>query len=78
MAVTDSGRIEAALKVVMNYGGIDGGHHKQWVLDQVVRALTGAPESGTSTKYERWKKEYSGDPEDEENYYGEWDEGIAP
>ena len=32
-----------ALEYIMNYGQIDGGHHKQWVLDQVARILSGTP-----------------------------------
>lgn len=32
------------------FGTIDGGHHKQWVIDQMVRALTGCPhENRTGT-----------------------------
>lgn len=34
-------RIDAALHVAGDYAWIDGGHHKQWVIDQMVRALTG-------------------------------------
>lgn len=64
-------RIEAALKLAFNYGGIDGAHHKMWVIDQIVRTLTGE-------SYENWKTTWSGDPDDEDNYYGEWDTGIAP
>jgi hypothetical protein len=30
-----------ALEYIMHYGGIDGAHHKTWVLDQVVRILNG-------------------------------------
>jgi hypothetical protein len=30
-----------ALAIAMRYGGIDGAHHKDWVIDQMVRALTG-------------------------------------
>lgn len=29
------------LTFIENYGGIDGAHHKDWVLDQVVRILHG-------------------------------------
>lgn len=36
-------RIEKALKLIGRYGSIDGLHHKQWVLDQVVRILTDCP-----------------------------------
>ena len=34
-------RIEAALGVIGQYGQTDGAHHKDWVLDQVVRLLLG-------------------------------------
>ncbi len=30
-----------ALRYIMAYGGIDGAHHKDWVLDQVARILHG-------------------------------------
>lgn len=36
-------RIERALKLAVKYGGIDGDHHKAWVIDQMVRELTGCP-----------------------------------
>ena len=32
-----------ALTYIRYYGGTDGGHHKQWVLDQVARILNGTP-----------------------------------
>lgn len=38
---TETGTVEKALGVIDRYGGIDGAHHKMWVLDQVVRILTG-------------------------------------
>lgn len=31
------------LKLFDQYAGIDGGHHKQWVIDQAVRILTACP-----------------------------------
>jgi hypothetical protein len=37
---SDSAR-EEALEIARRYGGIDGAHHKDWVIDQMVRALTG-------------------------------------
>lgn len=54
-----------ALAVAFAYADIDGGHHKQWVIDQMVRAITGE-------NYQEFLDTYN-DPE-----YGEWDEGIAP
>lgn len=41
-------RIEKAIEVAERYGGIDGGHHKQWVIDQMIRALK-------AHKYEGWE-----------------------
>lgn len=45
------GREEGALLFIDLYGGIDGSHHKDWVLDQVVRILHGAP---ITVKEARW------------------------
>jgi hypothetical protein len=30
-----------AMLFIARYGSIDGGHHKQWILDQVARILKG-------------------------------------
>jgi hypothetical protein len=62
-------KIEKALDVIRRYGGIDGNHHKAWVLDQAVRALTG-------DRYAEWVKEAC-DGEDGPNTY-DWDVGIPP
>lgn len=39
--MTSEKRIEKAIKLAVRYGGIDGDHHKAWVIDQMVRALAG-------------------------------------
>ncbi len=39
----DAQRIEAALEVVRRNVYIDGEHHKMWLIDQMVRILTGSP-----------------------------------
>lgn len=62
-------RILKALEIANSYGGIDGAHHKAWVIDQMVRALTGEV-------YEEWIKLHKLG-EDGPETYG-WDEGIAP
>lgn len=62
-------RIEAALDVADRYGGIDGGHHKMWVIDQMVRALTG-------DGYATWVSAHEAGQDGPDTYY--WDEGIAP
>ena len=50
----------------------DGGHHKQWLLDQVVRVVQG-------NNYEQWR--YDFEYSDGEGGYADepiysWDEGI--
>lgn len=59
------GRINKALDLIDDYGMVDGAHHKQWTLDQVVRALKGE-------EYKDWVLEY------EAGGVYWWDEGIAP
>ncbi len=54
--------VDAALELIGRYGGNDGGHHKQWVLDQVARALLG-------DRYAQWRLEHGGQ---------NWEEGIPP
>ena len=38
--MTRKDRVQAAINMAVSYGGIDGGHHKAWVIDQMVRLLT--------------------------------------
>ncbi len=61
-------RRKAALELIRRYGGIDGEHHKTWVIDQVVRILTGPG-------YAKFVAE-SCAGEDGPTYT--WDVGIAP
>lgn len=42
-AGTQEERIAKALAIAAVYGGHDGAHHKDWVIDQMTRALTGCP-----------------------------------
>lgn len=58
--------------IILAYGGIDGAHHKAWVLDQIIRRLT-------NDKYEEFVKFARGDFDKEYgDYEYEWDTGIAP
>lgn len=47
------------------FENVDGGHHKQWLIDQAVRKLTGPLYQDVIKFYEK-----------DGNY--SWDEGIAP
>ena len=55
--------------VALQYGMIDGAHHKQWVIDQMLRVVL-------KDCYEITIKNFN------EQYplgeYEPWDEGIAP
>ncbi len=62
-------RIQKALEVAYDYAGIDGDHHKAWVIDQMVRALAGHD-------YDRWVTYYRDGEEGPETFT--WNCGTAP
>jgi len=67
-------RVKEAVEVIEQYGMIDGSHHKQWILSEVVRKLIGGE------AFVAWLAEWD-EPEEEdgEEYESEgWDLGIAP
>ena len=77
-------RISNALAIVAD-GVDDGDHHKMWIIDQMVRALTGCPMvTRTSRDYRGNEYTYETQGESEEYrrfvaaYEADWDEGIAP
>lgn len=91
--MSDYENAQSALDLILQYGGIDGDHHKQWVLDQVVRLLTGCeyhPVAATDATGAEYEYEVLGESVDYRNWLrhhneGEdgpetysWDEGIAP
>jgi len=39
--MTNEEKIAAATQMIYLNGGIDGAHHKDWVLDQTLRILAG-------------------------------------
>jgi hypothetical protein len=53
------------MRLVEDYAYIGGEHHKQWLIDQMVRVILG--EDG----YRQWRL-------DNGETYDDWDEGIAP
>ena len=60
---------EVVLDTIKEYGGIDGSHHKQWLLDLIVRKVTG-------DDYAKWVAEYEDGEDGPQTYL--WDQGIAP
>lgn len=63
-------RVINTLLVAENYAMEDGAHHKQWVIDQMLRILLGLAE------YREWVDRYNAFSI--ANDYEVWDEGIAP
>lgn len=62
-------RLDSAIELAVRYGGIDGDHHKAWVIDQIVRALAG-------NRYSAIVADAQDGDDGPETYT--WDEGIAP
>ena len=61
-------RIKAAMDMIWRYSGIDGDHHRAWLVDQVVRALTGED-------YRRWVLAWENEDGTDSD---EWYIGIPP
>ncbi len=62
-------QINQAIELGVMYGGIDGAHHKDWVIDQMIRKLAG-------DEYEMVIKEACSGEDGPDTY--SWDCGIAP
>ena len=69
LEAAEEGQRGEAIDLAVRYGGIDGDHHKAWVIDQMVRALAG-------DSYGQIVAEAC-DGEDGPATY-EWKTGIAP
>lgn len=67
--LSTSEKIDAALRVAMLYGSIDGERHKTWVIDQMCRALLGE-------KYEDFIANAKSGEDGPDTY--EWDVGTPP
>ncbi len=85
--------ISKALQIAFESAQVDGGHHKAWVLDQMVRALTGCPlieKSATDYRGQAYTYKGFGESELYQKFIAkhnagedgpetyEWDPGIAP
>ena len=86
----DYGPAEWALYFINQYGGIDGARHKQWVIDQVARILTGTRVIVTEARWLGGKRElriktdwptstrYCDWVAEKNSDIYDWDEGTAP
>jgi hypothetical protein len=64
-------KLKEILQLCQSIGQVDGAHHKAWVIDQVVRQVTG-------DEYELWLVWYRGQMDEDGDFEYNWDEGIAP
>lgn len=62
-------KVYDSLVIIEQYGGIDGDHHKAWVIDQIARVLCG-------DDYEEWVANMKDGEDGPETY--EWDVGVPP
>ena len=67
--MTDKETINKAIELAVEFGGFDGAHHKDWVIDQMIRILAG-------DGYEQLVKEACHGENGPDTYT--WEEGIAP
>lgn len=67
--MTDAEKVQKAIELATQYGGIDGDHHKAWVIDQMVRVLAGE-------RYDEVIREAKAGEDGPETY--DWNEGVAP
>lgn len=65
-------RAACALAVASTYGQIDGEHHKQWVINEMVRQLLG----NSPQAYAEWVREHKAGEYGPDTYG--WEEGIPP
>jgi hypothetical protein len=63
-------RIDAIKDLAHRYAGINGVHHKQWLIDQILRVLLAG-------SYNDFIAEYNSDNSGD-SACDDWDEGIAP
>ena len=64
-------RISTALQLAFDYGQIDGDHHKTWLIDQIVIALT-----GSNHEYVDFLEKHNTGKDGPNTY--EWNQGVAP
>ncbi len=60
-------KTKRALEIIHRCGGIQGDHHKEWLLNEIVKILCENEED-----YKKWVDEY------EQGGEYEWSLGIAP
>jgi len=68
--VSSKEKIDNILDLIFQYGGIDGSHHKQWLLNQILETLL------TGEDYNEFIAKFCDGADGPNTYH--WDRGIAP
>ena len=66
------GQLEWIALWVEMYGGFDGSHHKNWVLDQVMRIAKGTKVIVEKIQFENGKSEYLYSLDEPSKEYSDW------
>jgi hypothetical protein len=69
-------KLKWALYYIERFGQYDGGHHKQWVMDQIVRILKGTKVKVTLAKWTNGQQEYRVDTAEPSKTYLKWVEEM--
>jgi dissimilatory sulfite reductase (desulfoviridin) alpha/beta subunit len=69
LRMTDKEKLEEILDLAASYAGVEGGHHKQYALVEIVKVVLG-------DKFDAWYAGYLGTDENGDNIYSEWEPGI--
>ena len=62
-------KIDESVNIALDFGWVEGSHHRMWVIDQMIRVLLGY-------KYEDAIAHFQSGEDGPDTY--EWDTGIAP
>lgn len=69
--MNDKEKLDEIVKQIEQYGMIDGGHHKQWLLTETLRIALG-------DKFDEWYNKFNAYTDEDGEEYDDWDKGIPP
>lgn len=69
--MNDKEKLDKIVETIERYGMIDGSHHKQWIMTEVLRIALGKG-------FKKWLKAFNSYTDEDGEEYGDWDEGIPP
>lgn len=67
--MTDAEKLAEILELAISYAGVDGSHHKQYALVEIVKV-------GFGENFDAWYEAYLGRDDNGDRIYCEWEEGT--